>query len=155
MFGINKKTPDDRTPRREGMNALNIISQGTQIAGNITSQGDVRIDGELIGNIIAHAKIVVGPTGSIFGDIICENADISGKVEGTIRVKELLQLKESANVSGDIDTNKMVVDAGAMFNGRSSMNNAENFNFELPHAEKAGSNNSARATHASKSAKAD
>lgn len=152
MFGSNKKAPDER---RDGVNVLNIIGQGTKINGNITSQGDVRIDGELVGNIVAHAKVVVGPTGSIFGDIICENADISGKVEGTIRVKELLQLKESAGISGDIESNKMVVEAGAVFNGRCNMNNAATFTFDLPQAEKGSANHSTRAANVAKSAKTE
>ena len=152
MFGSNKKAPDER---RDGINVLNIIGQGTKINGNITSQGEVRIDGELVGNIIAHAKVVVGPTGSIFGDIVCENADISGKVEGTIKVKELLQLKESAGISGDIESNKMVVEAGAIFNGRCNMNNEAAFTFDLPQAEKGSANNSTRAANAAKSAKTE
>ena len=156
MFGNNKKASDDRSSiRRDSVNALNLIGQGTKITGNMTCQGDVRVDGELTGNIVAYSRIVIGPTGIVYGDIVCENADISGKIEGTIRVKELLNLKESATINGDLTTQKLVAEAGAVFNGRCSMSNAENFSFDSPHAEKAAFANPARSSNASKSTKTE
>ncbi|QQS29766.1 MAG: polymer-forming cytoskeletal protein [Sphingobacteriales bacterium] len=156
MFGNNKKASEDRSNnRRDSVNALNLIGQGTKITGNMTCQGDVRIDGELTGNITAYARIVLGPTGVVFGDIVCENADISGKIEGTIRVKELLNLKESALINGDLTANKLVVEAGAIFNGRCTMGNSENFSFESSQAEIAAFANPARSANASKSIKTE
>ncbi|HRI29452.1 MAG TPA: polymer-forming cytoskeletal protein [Chitinophagales bacterium] len=137
MFGSSKKASEEKPPlRRDGGNALNIIGQGTKITGAISCQGDIRIDGEVQGNITAYAKIVIGSSGMVLGDIVCENADVAGKIDGTIKVKELLNLKETATITGDISTHKLVIEAGAVFNGLCTMNNAETFNFDLPNPDK-------------------
>jgi cytoskeletal protein CcmA (bactofilin family) len=66
--------------------------EGTIIKGDIVSQADFRLDGELIGNFI-HGKLVIGPSGSVTGEVICNNADIEGKFNGTIQVAEVLNVK--------------------------------------------------------------
>ena len=73
------------------------------------------------GTVTSKAKIVVGITGSIEGDLICENADISGKIFGSIEVNELLFMKSTSYLEGDITTTKFVVEAGAKFNGNCRM----------------------------------
>ena len=103
-------------------NSINLIGQGTTIKGDINSDGDIRIDGSLKGNIISKGKVVVGTTGSIKGEINCKNTDISGKVEGKITVSELLSLKSTANIIGDIITNKLAIEPGTKFSGTCNMN---------------------------------
>ena len=102
-------------------NAVNIIGAGTSIEGEIVSDGDIRIDGMVKGTVTSKAKIVIGSTGSVDGDIICDNADISGKIFGTVEVDELLYLKASAYIEGNITTGKFVVETGAKFNGSCRM----------------------------------
>ena len=101
--------------------SVNIVGAGTKIEGDITTNGDMRIDGSLIGSINVKGKLVVGPTGSVEGEIICQNADISGLVKGKIGVSELLSLKASSKLNGDIITNKIAVEPGATFSGSCSM----------------------------------
>ncbi len=108
--------------------SVNIIGNGTEIKGNIKSNGDLRIDGFIKGTIQASGKVVVGNTGKVEGEIICQNADISGDVKAHIKVSELLSLKASATVSGDILTNKLAIEPGAVFTGACKMGNQENFN---------------------------
>jgi len=103
-------------------NSINIIGAGTQIIGEITSNGDIRIDGTLKGNITTKGKLVIGNSGVIIGDIFCKNSDISGKVEGKLSVAELLALKSTSNIQGNITTNKLAVEPGAMFTGTCNMN---------------------------------
>ena len=98
------------------------INPGTQMEGNLTSDGDIRLDGNMVGNLTTKAKVVIGPQGSISGNIDSASADIFGKVKGDIRVKELLFLKNTAAVDGDIFTSKLVVESGAQFNGSCVMN---------------------------------
>jgi len=75
-------------------NKINLIGAGTSIKGEINStNGDIRIDGNLNGNLTTNGKLVVGPTGIIVGDISCKNADVFGKIEGRVSVSELLSLK--------------------------------------------------------------
>ncbi len=101
--------------------SVNIIGAGTIIEGTITTNGDIRIDGSLTGSIQVKGKLVVGPTGSVDGEITCQNADISGIVKGKISITELLSLKASSKLTGDIITNKIAIEPGATFSGSCSM----------------------------------
>ena len=108
--------------------SVNIIGNGTDIKGNIKSNGDLRIDGFITGNINASGKVVVGSTGRVEGEISCQNADISGDVKANIKVTELLSLNANAVVSGDIFTNKLAIEPGAVFTGACKMGNNGSLN---------------------------
>lgn len=101
--------------------SINLIGNGTNITGDITSNGDFRIDGKLKGNITINGKLVIGPSGHIEGNIQCQNADISGEVNGTLKVSELLSLKSSAKILGDIITGKISIEPNATFTGTCNM----------------------------------
>jgi cytoskeletal protein CcmA (bactofilin family) len=101
--------------------SVNIIGAGTIIEGDITTNGDMRIDGSLTGTINVKGKLVVGASGAVEGEIICQNADISGTIKGKIGVAELLALKSSSKLTGDIITNKIAIEPGATFSGSCSM----------------------------------
>lgn len=101
--------------------AINLVGSGTTIKGEISSKGDVRVDGKIIGEVRSQGKIVVGDTGAIEGDIFCVNADFSGRINGKADVSELLSLKASAVFIGDIVTNKLSIEPGARFTGNCSM----------------------------------
>lgn len=99
----------------------NHIATGTKISGDIDTNGDIRIDGELTGSITSTGKVVIGETGKIDGEIKCQNANISGTVIGQLSVDELLSLQASARIHGDIKTGKMSVEPGANFTGSCDM----------------------------------
>ncbi len=104
--------------------SASIISAGTTLKGDINSTGDIRIDGTLHGNINCTAKVVIGANGVVEGDITGQQADIMGRINGTIKVKELLQLKGGSNVNGNIYASKLHVETSANFNGQCHMNTA-------------------------------
>lgn len=99
----------------ELLGKTNRIVEGTEILGNIISQADFRLDGELKGNFTTTGKIVIGPTGSIKGDVICKNADIEGKFDGILKVEEILNVKSKASISGEVTCGKLSVQPGADF----------------------------------------
>lgn len=101
--------------------SINLIGNGTSITGDINSNGDVRIDGTLKGNLTISGKLVIGPSGSIEGNVICQNADISGEIHGKVTVTELLSLKASAKLLGDIVTGKISIEPNATFTGTCNM----------------------------------
>jgi len=101
--------------------AINIIRKGTEIKGDVICAGDIRIDGVLNGTLTSEGKVVVGQSGTIEGEVTCKNADISGNIKANIIVRELLQLKASANIAGDINTNKLSIEPGANFTGTCNM----------------------------------
>ncbi len=101
--------------------SINLIGNGTNIVGDISSNGDMRIDGHLKGNITISGKLVVGTSGSIEGSVFCHNADVSGEINGKITVNELLILKSSARLLGDIITEKLLIENGALYTGYTNM----------------------------------
>ncbi|MFN9596195.1 MAG: polymer-forming cytoskeletal protein [Bacteroidota bacterium] len=105
----------------EQSGSINIIGQGTTIEGQINANGDLRIDGIIMGSVTSKSKVVVGSTGQVQGDVNCQNADISGTVKGKTTVNELLFLKSTARINGDIITGKLVVEVGASFSGNCHM----------------------------------
>lgn len=102
-------------------NSINIIGGKTIIKGDVESEGDIRIDGKLIGNLQTKGKFVVGTSGQIEGEVICKNADISGKIDGKITISGLIILNSSANIQGDIITKELSIEPGAIFNGTCKM----------------------------------
>ena len=116
MF-TNKK----EKPYTDLLGKTNRIVEGTVIKGDIVSKADFRLDGELIGNFESTGKLVIGPTGSVTGDIICNNADIEGKFNGNIKVAELLNIKSKASIQGDAVVGKLAVEPGAEFSASCTM----------------------------------
>lgn len=105
-----------------GSSAASLISPGTTLTGDINSNSDLRIDGTLVGNINSTAKVIIGANGVVQGDISGQQADILGKVTGAVKVKELLQLKGSSVIKGNIHAGKLQVEPTATFNGECHMN---------------------------------
>ena len=101
--------------------SINLIGAGTVINGEVISNGDVRVDGTVVGSVSSKGKVVIGSTGNVEGQIVCQNADVSGKISGNISVAEILSLKATANLIGDIIASKLSIEPGANFMGSCSM----------------------------------
>ena len=115
--------------------SINLISNGTDITGDIKSNGDIRIDGYLTGNLNTKGKVVIGLTGKVSGEVICKNSEVSGFIEGKITVGHLLSLKANAKLLGDIVTSKLSIEPGAKFTGNCKMTDNET-NDEVAYKEK-------------------
>ena len=100
---------------------INTITEGTTIKGDIIANGDFRMDGILDGNLTLNGKLVVGEKGLIRGNIQCQIANIIGRVEGNLEVKDHLTLYVQSSVKGDIATNKLSIEPGALFTGSCKM----------------------------------
>lgn len=101
--------------------AINIIAAGTSIKGDLKTDGVIRVNGTLVGNLETSEKLVIGQMGKVEGEIKCKNADIEGRITGTINVNELLFLKRTANIQGDIAAKQLSVEPGAIFTGTCKM----------------------------------
>ena len=123
MFTNNGKDNGTKAAKNgtSASSSVNLIGVGTSIEGEIKSEGDIRIDGQINGTVISNAKIVVGTTGRVEGDLLCQSADISGKIKGKVKVGGLLFLKGQADITGNISSSKLVVEGGAVFNGTCTM----------------------------------
>lgn len=105
----------------ESPDRLNRLVEGTRIIGDIISESNLRVDGEIEGNISTSAKVVIGENGILKGNLTCQEADIEGRIEGKLMVAGLLILRESAKISGDIQTAKLHMEEGAVFEGACKM----------------------------------
>jgi cytoskeletal protein CcmA (bactofilin family) len=114
----NNSLPETTAPAKVG---ASIIAGGTVIKGDIECSGDIRIDGILKGNVYATNKVFIGSEGLVEGDIHCIHADILGKVQGKVTVKDLLNIRGKAHVKGDLYTGKLQVEPSASFNGNCHM----------------------------------
>jgi cytoskeletal protein CcmA (bactofilin family) len=102
-------------------NSSNTIGKGTFLEGNVEAYGNIRIEGKVTGNIKSKQKVALGHQSHVQGNILAQNADIEGEVKGKLEITELLVLKATAVINGDIITGKMVVEPGAVFNGTCKM----------------------------------
>lgn len=102
-------------------NVINQIGVGTEITGDVSTNGDIRIDGFLNGNLKTKGKVVIGETGSIKGEITCKNSVVEGSIHGKIGVAELLTLKATSSLQGDINTRRLAIEPGAKFTGNCNM----------------------------------
>jgi len=117
MFNKEKNSTNEKLYS----NSATLISAGTILKGDVKSDNDLRIDGTIHGNVSSSAKIIIGPSGFVEGNINGNHADITGKVKGHVLVKELLQLRENSNVQGNISAAKLQIDPSAVFNGQCQM----------------------------------
>lgn len=126
MFG-NKESKKEQPTKKmstsstSSSNSINSLVNGTTIEGKVKANNDFRIDGTLIGTLDCKGKVIIGPTGVVDGEINCANALIEGKFDGHLKVKELLSVKDSAKITGEIITDKLLVQSGAVFNVKCQM----------------------------------
>ncbi|HKK79597.1 MAG TPA: polymer-forming cytoskeletal protein [Phaeodactylibacter sp.] len=118
MFGGNnkKESSTGRSTSAPTANGFNSLVKGTVVEGTVKSESDIRIDGTIKGKLHCDAKVIIGPTGRVEGEIRCQNAVIEGSFEGVLQVKELLNIREAAKVGGEVTTEKLIVQSGAAFN---------------------------------------
>ncbi|MEQ8469980.1 MAG: polymer-forming cytoskeletal protein [Marinoscillum sp.] len=102
-------------------NSSNIIGKGTILEGNLETFGNIRIEGKVLGNIKTKSKAAFGQSSQVEGSVLAQNAEIAGHISGTVEVTEILVLKPTAVIDGDIITNKLIVESGATFNGGCKM----------------------------------
>ncbi len=109
------------------VNSISRISAGTIIKGEILSPYDIRIDGTFEGKVQTKGRVVVGESANVKGDVICENIDLWGKLEGNVYVKNTLALKDGCAVDGNLNVRRLSVELGSAFNGNCRMINEEEF----------------------------
>jgi cytoskeletal protein CcmA (bactofilin family) len=107
--------------KHAGDGTLSLISANTSLEGKLTTEGSVRIDGKLIGDIIAKANVAVGLTGTVEGSVTGKNVALAGRVKGHVTANEKLILESKSVMRGDIHAQKLVVDEGATFDGHCAM----------------------------------
>ncbi|MFN7327760.1 MAG: polymer-forming cytoskeletal protein [Chitinophagales bacterium] len=116
MFANSKNTDDVKSTTAQSSGGLNALVKGTSIEGTVKCESDIRIDGTIKGDLICKAKVIIGPTGFVEGEITCQNAVVEGTIKGILTVTDLLNIRETAEIDGTISTGKLIVQSGAKFN---------------------------------------
>jgi cytoskeletal protein CcmA (bactofilin family) len=105
----------------EMVNSSNVIAKETTIIGEIVAQGNIRIEGTVEGTLRSEKKVVIGESAKVIGDIKAVEIEIAGLIEGQVTCSETLYLKSTAIIKGDMFTKKLVIENGAVFNGKCQM----------------------------------
>lgn len=100
---------------------VNVIAKGTLIQGDLSCEGDIRIDGEVKGTIRSQSKVMVGGEGFVDGDVECVQAEVLGRVKGSLKVQDHLYLRGSARMEGDVLTTHFEMEPSVRFNGKCTM----------------------------------
>jgi cytoskeletal protein CcmA (bactofilin family) len=115
---------------------ITIISHGVKVEGKVSSNGSIRLDGTIQGDIDCQGNVTIGESGEVFGKVNGQSISIGGKVEGIINAKEKLMLEAKANLKGDVFTKILVIEAGARFDGKSNMGESRATTSVLPETSK-------------------
>ncbi len=107
---------------RTGM--TNIIGEGTEINGKILVPGSIRVDGKIDGDITVSDQITIGKSGFLKGVLLTRDAVVAGRMEGTITVKNRIELQKNAKVNIDLKCKLLIIEEGVVFDGTCSMDNA-------------------------------
>lgn len=116
----------------DGPDKLNRIVDGALIRGDMTVITSIRIDGTVEGNINCAAKLVLGESGKIVGNVLSHNAEIEGHIEGELVIQERLVLKSTARITGNINTQSIIIEEGALFDGVCQMKSTSNAKAVVP-----------------------
>lgn len=115
------KNIKDEKVSPEVMNSNNTIGKGTTFTGNIETHGNIRIEGKIVGDLMSKSKVVIGPSADIQGNVHGQFVEVEGTVNGTLTASDQMTLKSTCKISGDVETGKLVVESGAVFNGKCKM----------------------------------
>ena len=109
--------------RSTGNSELSLVAPGTVIEGKVRTEGSIRVDGKIVGDLVSKADAAVGATGVVEGTVMAKNITLAGKVNGTVTATDKLILEGKSVLNGDIRASRLVVDEGAMFDGQCAMTN--------------------------------
>ena len=124
MFGGKEKSLDkSNNSNALGATGVNTLVKETHVEGKIKAPSDLRIEGSLVGELDCQAKLIIGLSGKVSGQVSCRNARIEGQFDGTLEVTELLEICDAASVTGEISCGKLKIDAGAHLGGNVRMSN--------------------------------
>ena len=121
VFSNDKKEIMAKTSESVQSGKINSIMEGTVLEGEIRTDSNLRIDGKIKGSIQARGRLIVGQTGVIEGDVVCQSSEIEGTLMGKVQCQDLLSLKATAKVQGDIISKKLSIEPGAVFTGNCTM----------------------------------
>ncbi len=120
-----KKSANNARSAGHGAGSISTIAEGTTINGDLESDSDMRIDGNIVGNVYCRAKVVLGPSAIVQGDLHAENVDVFGTINGNLQTKDLSCLKANCTINGNLSTQRLQIEPNAVFNGQCKMTSGQ------------------------------
>ena len=121
---FKRKEIENTTMVNSDIQTTNLIIEGTKLLGDIVTDNNIHIEGEIHGNISCKGKVTVGSSGRVKGNLNCLTCEIHGKIDGELKVEDLLTLKETSRIHGNIETLKLKIEEGSFFEGTCKMSSA-------------------------------
>ena len=121
---FKRKEIENTTMTNSHTQETNLIIAGTKLLGDIVTENNIHIEGEIHGNIACKGKVTIGSSGRVKGNLNCLTCEIHGKIDGELKVEDLLTLKETSRIHGNIETLKLKIDEGSFFEGTCKMSSA-------------------------------
>jgi len=121
---FKRKEIENTTMSNSYTQETNLIIAGTKIVGDIVTDNNIHIEGEIHGNIACKGKVTIGASGRVKGNLNCLTCEIHGKIDGELKVEDLLTLKDTSRIHGNIETLKLKIDEGSFFEGTCKMASA-------------------------------
>lgn len=118
IFSSDNKKSENSVANRD---IETIIGKGTAMNGNIASNGNLRLDGALEGNIETSGHVVIGATGVVTGNISAASLDVAGSVTGNVTTVGNLSIHPTGQLVGDVRVKSLNIADGGVFRGRSEM----------------------------------
>jgi len=100
---------------------ISIIGPGMKVVGDCRTDGTIRVEGTIEGSVHAGKAVVIGKQGIVRGDVLTQDAVISGRVEGKVVAESRLELQATCHIEGAIETRRMQLEEGAVLNGTVQM----------------------------------
>ncbi len=113
---------DDNKVKINQTSISTFIGADTKVEGTLITRSSVRIDGEIVGGVVADGTVVLSQSGQIQGNVIAENIVVAGVVDGNINVKDKTNIEPTGEVYGDINTTRILIDEESVFQGKCNMN---------------------------------
>jgi cytoskeletal protein CcmA (bactofilin family) len=107
------------SPKTTGL--VGYLYKGSRVTGQLTFQGSARIEGSVDGEIQCHGTLTIGERAEVRARISGEVVVIRGRVEGSVVAKEKVELISPARLCGDVDTPRLIITEGVIFDGDCSM----------------------------------
>ena len=121
---FKRKEIENITMANSHTQETNLIIAGTKLIGDIVTDNNIHIEGEIHGNIACKGKVTIGSSGRVKGNLNCLTCEIQGKIDGELKVEDLITLKQTSRIHGNIDTLKLKIDEGSFFEGTCKMSSA-------------------------------
>jgi cytoskeletal protein CcmA (bactofilin family) len=150
----NRSSSSMANQKKSIQDQVNLVGEGTVFDGTLRAESDVRASGRIVGRLEVEGKAIVAESGVVEGEVVATNADVAGQVQGEIHVSERLVLKSTARVDGNIQTDRLVVEEGAVFTGECRMGEPVSTNGEADASSESGSSGSGASDSGSSGASA-